>query len=47
MEDFKNLPKHIQIQLIEYAELIVSRYKKGIKKSKMDPCLKFGWENGL
>ena len=47
IEDFENLPKHIQKQLIEYAELLVSRYKKGKKKSKNAPSLSFGWENGL
>ncbi len=29
IEDFENLPKHIQKQLIEYAELLVFRYNKG------------------
>ena len=35
IEDFENLPKHIQKQLIEYAELLVSRYKKGKRRVKM------------
>ena len=47
IEDFENLPKHIQKQLIEYAEFLVSRYKKSKKKNKKDPSLTFGWENGL
>ena len=47
IEDFENLPKHIQKQLIEYAELLVFRYNKGKKNSKKDHSLTFGWENGL
>ncbi|MBL7113052.1 MAG: DUF2281 domain-containing protein [Bacteroidales bacterium] len=47
IEDFQNLPKHIQRQLIEYAEFLVSKHKKGKKKDKNDFSLTFNWENGL
>jgi hypothetical protein len=47
IEDFENLPKHIQKQLIEYAELLISKYQKGKKKNKNEPSLTFNWENGL
>jgi hypothetical protein len=47
IEDFENLPKHIQKQLIEYAEFLISKYKKGKKKNKNASLLTFSWENGL
>lgn len=47
IEDFENLPKHIQRQLIEYAEFLISRYQKGKKKNKNASSLTFRWENGL
>ena len=47
VEDFENLPKHIQRQLIEYAEFLISKYKKGKKKNKNTSSLTFNWENGL
>ena len=46
-EDFKNLPKHIQKQLIEYAELLISKYKKDKNKIKKPESFTFSWENGL
>jgi len=47
IEDFENLPKHIQKQLIKYAELLISKYQKGKKKNKNESSLTFNWENGL
>ena len=46
-KDFEKLPKHIQKQLIEYAEFFVAKFKKDKKKSKKDSSLQFTWENGL
>jgi hypothetical protein len=47
-EDFENLPKHIQRKLIEYAEFLISKYKKDNKRnSKNISSLTFKWENGL
>ncbi len=45
IEDFGNLPKHIQKQLIEYAEFLISKYQK--EKNKKSAPLSFNWENGL
>jgi len=47
IEDFEKLPKHIQRQLIEYAELLLLKYKKGYKNNKKNKELTFQWENGL
>jgi len=47
IEDFENLPKHIQKQLIEYAEFLISKYKKDKKRSGKPAHLSFNWENGL
>ena len=47
IEDFENLPGHIQKQLIEYAEFLISRYKKGKNKIDKPESLTFSWENGL
>ena len=47
IEYFENLPKHIQKQLIEYAEFLISKYKKSNKKNKNTVSLTFSWENGL
>jgi hypothetical protein len=47
IEDFENLPKHIQKQLIEYAEFLISKYRNDKKKSKKPSSLSFSWENGL
>ena len=44
--DFENLPGHIQKQLIEYAEFLISKYQKDKKKNKK-PVMSFRWENGL
>jgi len=47
IQDFENLPKHIQRQLIEYAEFLISKYKQGKKRNKDASTLTFIWENGL
>jgi hypothetical protein len=47
IEDFENLPKHIQRQLIEYAEFLISKYQRDKKKNKKPITLSFDWENGL
>lgn len=47
IEDFENLPKHIQKQLIEYAEFLISKYRNDKKKSNKPSSLSFSWENGL
>ena len=47
IEDFENLPKHIQKQLIEYTEDLISKYRNDKKKSKKSPSSSFNWENGL
>jgi hypothetical protein len=46
IEDFEKLPKHIQRQLIEYAEFLISKYMKN-KKDKKPASLSFSWECGL
>jgi hypothetical protein len=46
IKDFENLPEHIQRQLIEYAEFLISKYKKN-KTDKSSQTLNFNWENGL
>jgi hypothetical protein len=47
IEDFENLPKQVQKQLIEYAEFLISKYKNDKKKNKKSVLLSFDWENGL
>lgn len=47
IEDFENLPKHIQKQLLEYAEFLVSKYRNDKRKNKKSSSLSFSWENGL
>jgi len=47
IDDFENLPKHIQRQLIEYAEFLLSKYQKNKKRDKSSLSLSFNWENGL
>lgn len=46
IEDFEKLPNHIQKQLIEYAEFLISKYKKD-KRDKKQASLSFSWECGL
>ncbi|MFC1731087.1 DUF2281 domain-containing protein [candidate division KSB1 bacterium] len=46
INDFEKLPKYIQRQLIDYAEYLLSKYQKGIKKDKKR-TISFNWENGL
>lgn len=45
IKDFETLPKHIQRQLIEYADFLISKYRKS--KNKNASPLTFNWENGL
>ncbi|MCX6258231.1 MAG: DUF2281 domain-containing protein [Bacteroidia bacterium] len=45
--DFENLPKHIQRQLIEYAEFLKFRYMKDKKNNDSEHSFSFSWENGL
>ena len=45
--DFENLPEHIQRQLIEYAEFLMSRSKQSRKRKKSSHNFTFSWENGL
>lgn len=47
IDDFENLPKHIQRQLSEYAEFLLSKYKKRKETEKNNLSLSFNWENGL
>ncbi|MFC2101245.1 DUF2281 domain-containing protein [Bacteroidota bacterium] len=47
IKDFEKLPKHIQRQLIEYAEYLLSKYQKNKKRDKENMALSFSWENGL
>ena len=47
IDDFENLPKHIQKQLIEYAEFLLSKYQKNKNRDKNRASLSFNWENGL
>ena len=47
ISDFENLPKHIQKQLIEYAEFLKSKYVKDVPKSRKGEKFSFSWENGL
>ena len=47
ISDFENLPKHIQKQLIEYAEFLKSKYISREKATKSEEKFSFTWENGL
>jgi hypothetical protein len=47
ISDFENLPKHIQQQLIEYAEFLKSRYMVEKKAPVIKDIFSFSWENGL
>jgi hypothetical protein len=47
IEDFENLPKSIQHQLIEYAEFLISKSKQRRKLKKVRNTFTFSWENGL
>ncbi|MFA4853112.1 MAG: DUF2281 domain-containing protein [Bacteroidales bacterium] len=47
IEDFENLPKHIQKQLIEYAEFLISKNRNDKRKNNKSSSLSFSWENGL
>lgn len=47
ISDFENLPKHIQRQLIEYAEFLKSKYMTNKKSPTKRDKFSFSWENGL
>jgi len=47
ISDFENLPKHIQRQLIEYAELLKSKYMTDKNPKNNQGKFSFSWENGL
>ena len=47
ISDFENLPKHIQRQLIEYAEFLKSKYLTDKKSPDKKEKFSFSWENGL
>jgi len=47
ISDFENLPKHIQRQLIAYAEFLKSKYAASKRNSGPDNSFSFSWENGL
>ena len=47
IEDFENLPKSIQRQLIEYAEFLLSKSTAKGKSKKVRHNFTFSWENGL
>ena len=47
ISDFENLPKHIQRQLIAYAEYLKSKYDASKKISGPEKNFSFSWENGL
>ncbi len=47
IEDFENLPKCIQHQLIEYAEFLIAKSKRNRKSKKVRSSFTFSWENGL
>jgi hypothetical protein len=47
IEDFENLPKSIQRQLIEYAEFLIAKSKRNRKPKKDRNNFTFSWENGL
>jgi hypothetical protein len=47
ISDFENLPKHIQKQLIEYAEYLKSKYLNEKKHAGKEGKFSFSWESGL
>jgi len=47
ISDFENLPKHIQRQLIEYAEFLKSKYTTDKNSKNKKEEFTFSWENGL
>ena len=47
LEDFENMPKNVQRQLIEYAELLLAKSQRSRKSRKVRHDLTFSWENGL
>ncbi len=47
IEDFENLPKSIQRQLIEYAEFLKAKSKRKRKPKNIRHDFTFSWENGL
>ena len=47
IEDFENLPKSIQRQLIEYAEFLIAKSKRSRKSNNAKHNFTFSWENGL
>jgi len=47
ISDFENLPKHIQRQLIAYAEFLKSKYAASKKVPGEDDTFSFSWESGL
>ena len=47
ISDFENLPKHIQQQLIEYAEFLKSKYMADKRARGKKEKFSFSWENGL
>ena len=47
IKDFENLPKHIQKQLMEYAESLISKYQKNKPNGEKTQVPSFNWENGL
>ena len=47
ISDFENLPKHIQRQLIEYAEFLKSKYMTDKNSPDKKENFSFSWENGL
>lgn len=44
ISDFDNLPEHVQEQVLDYIEFLMSKYKTRDKKEK---AFKFDWEDGL
>ncbi len=47
IEDFENLPRSIQRQLIEYAEFLKAKSQRNRKPKKARHDFTFSWENGL
>lgn len=47
INDFENLPKNVQQQLVEYAEFLISKTKRNQKIRKTNQSFSFSWENGL
>lgn len=44
---FENFPKHIQRQLVEYAEFLMAKYQSEKKTKQNGKKFSFSWENGL